>query len=115
MVKLQESEFAVPGLDGCRYPVVGLPVQLTGVGREGEGEESEGCHRVENNSPEFARAQPGGPEGRHHRVDQPQQAEDCPGRNAVGEEQVELSPGEGEAGVDTELGPGHVEADSLPW
>ena len=115
MVKLQESKFAVPGLDGGWYPVVGLPVQLAGVGRKGEGEERKSDHRVENHRGQPGRVQSDRPEGRHHRPDQTQQPQDGPGRDAVGEEEVELSSGEGEVRVDTEVGPGHREAHSLSW
>ena len=115
MVELQEFKFAVPSLDGGWDHVVGLPVQLAGVGREGEAEQRESYHRVENYRGQPGRVQSGRPEGRHHRPDQTQQPQDSPGRDAVREEEVELSPGEGEVGVDTEVGPGHSEAHSLSW
>ena len=90
VVKLQEFQFTVPGLDGCWDHVVRLPVQLAGVGWEGEGEQRESYHRVENHRGLPGRVESGRHDGRHHRPDQPHQPQDSPGRDAVGEEEVEL-------------------------
>ena len=115
MVELQESQLAVPGLDGSGDLVVGRPVQLAGVRGQGEGEEEDGQHGVEGDRGQPGRAQSRSHEGGHHGPGQAQEAQGRPGRDAVGEEQVKLCTAEGQPAVNTQLSRGHREADGLAW